>query len=105
MLRFCDFAAQLVEAKVRAGDFGSQATRDQWDEVLEDHLFTAPFATFFCDQIRAADILVWKESIVIGKGTGKYSPHTANIWIKILRVACKAYVERYELERLTSVAP
>lgn len=99
MLRFCDFATQLVEAKIKAGDFGSQATKDQWDEILENHLFKAPFATLFCDQIRASDILAWKESIVIGKGKGKHSPHTANTWLKVLRVICKAYVQRYELER------
>jgi integrase len=99
MLRFCEFAAQLVEAKIKAGDFGSQATKDQWAEILENRLYTTPFAAFFCDQIRASDILAWKETIRIGKGTGRYSPHSANTWIKILRVICKAYVQRYELER------
>lgn len=99
MLRFCDFAAQLVETKIRAGDFASQATRDQWAEILENRLYKAPFATFFCDQIRAADVFAWKETISIGKGKGKHSPHTANTWLKVLRVICKAYVQRYELER------
>jgi integrase len=99
MLRLCEFAAQLVEAKIRAGDFASQATRDQWADVLENRLYKAPFAAFFCDQVRASDVLAWKETISIGTGKGRYSPHTANIWIKILRVVCKAYVQRYELER------
>jgi hypothetical protein len=99
MQRFCEFAAQLMESKIRAGDFASQSTKDQWAEILTNRLYKAPFAAFFCDQIRASDVLAWKERISIGKGKGRYSPHTANIWIKILRVICKAYVQRYELER------
>ena len=97
--RFCEFAAQLVEAKVKAGDFASQATRDQWAETLENRLYKAPFSTMFVDQIRAADILAWKETVVIGKGANEVSPYTANTWLKVLRVICRAYVQRYELER------
>ena len=99
MLRFCEYAAQLVETKVRAGDFASQSTKDQWAEILQNRLYKAPFATIHCDQIRASDILTWRESISIGKGKGRVSPHSANTWLKILRVICKAFVERYELER------
>jgi integrase len=99
MLQFCAFAAQLLEDKVRAGDLASQATRDLWKHVLTNHLYETPFAAFFVDQIRASDILAWKESIIIGKGRGKVSPHTANAWLRILAVIVRSYVRRYELEK------
>jgi integrase len=99
MPQFCTFAASLLESKISAGDLSSQATKDLWLDVLENHLYEAPFAARFVEQIRTADILGWKESIRIGTKSGQLSPHTANVWIRILRVIVKAFVQRYELDR------
>lgn len=97
--RFSSFAASLMAEKIRNGDLSSAATRGLWADVLEDHLLQAPFASFLVDQIRVRDILDWKATIKIGESEGEFSPHTANVWLRILRVIVNAYVAKYELER------
>ncbi|MFO0741217.1 MAG: hypothetical protein U0270_35285 [Labilithrix sp.] len=78
--------------------------RDARGDVLEDHLLKSDFARFYVDQIRAGDLIEWRASIPIGTEDGAYSPHTANIWIRILKVIVKAYVARFELERNPALA-
>jgi len=102
--RFSSFAASLMEAKIKSGEIASAATRELWGDVLENHLFKTDFADFFIDQIRARDLLDWKEGIRIGKGDGEYSPHTANSWLRILKAIVNAYVKKYELERNPALA-
>lgn len=97
--RFHAFAAQLLEEKVASGDLASAATRELWGDVLENHLLKADFASYYVDQIRTRDVLDWRASIPLGTAKGEFSPHTANVWIRILKVIVHAYVARYELDR------
>jgi hypothetical protein len=97
--RFHAFAAQLLEEKIASGDLASAATRELWGDVLENHLIKSDFASFYVDQIRTRDVLDWRASITIGTAKGEFSPHTANVWIRILKVIVGAYVARYELDR------
>lgn len=97
--RFSEFAALLMEEKVRNLDLASEATRELWADVLEHHLLRAPFASAHVDEIRAREVCEWKATIPIGEGPDAYSPHTANVWLRILKVIVNTYVARYELER------
>lgn len=102
--RFHAFAAQLLEEKIASGDLASAATRELWGDVLENHLLKSDFASYYVDQIRAGDLLDWRASIPIGTTKGQFSPHTANVWIRIVKVIVNAYVAKYELERNPALA-
>ncbi len=96
---FKDYALSLFEQKRASGDHRSAATTETWRHVLEVRLAHAPFADYCIDTIRTADILEWQAGVKIGKGEGEYSPHTANVWLRVLRAIINAAVIKYELER------
>jgi integrase len=95
---FSGFAVSLFEDKVKAGDIKSASGRLKWAHVLEHHLIPA-FGTLMVDQIRHMDVAAWRVRVAETIQAGKYSPHTANTWVEVLRVILKAAVVRFELVR------
>jgi hypothetical protein len=95
---FSAFAAQLFEDKVKAGDIKSASGRVKWAQTLEHHLIPA-FGALLLDQLRHADAARWRVSVAETITAGKYSPHTANGWLDVLRVVMKAAVVQFELPR------
>ena len=98
MQTFSAFAASLFEDKVKAGDIKSASGRVKWQQCLEHHLIPA-FGTLMLDQIRHADVARWRVQVAETINAGKYSPHTANTWLDVLRVVLKAAVVTFELAR------
>jgi integrase len=95
-LRFADYATSLLERKIQLGDIRSPKGQERWRYTLA-HLIggTTPpdtleyvpgFGELFMDQIRAEHVESWKAGIVKLIAAGRYSPHTANGWLSILRV-------------------
>lgn len=111
------YAASLLERKVARGEIASEAGKEKWAGTLA-HIFEAPFADFFVDEIRAADIRAWHDTLLtltwtrsktqmqpdgtekqIVSATGRYEPSVLNSWLSILRVVVKAAVIDYELPK------
>jgi site-specific recombinase XerC len=95
---FSAFAASLFEDKVKAGDIKSASGRVKWAQCLEHHLIPA-FGPMLLDQIRHTDVAQWRVRMAEKINAGKYSPHTANTWLDVLRVVLKAAVVTFELVR------
>jgi integrase len=95
-----DFAESLFREKSNNGDLNSAASRQKWFAILKSHVFTAPFASFYVDRIRRADVLAWKATIKIGKNRkkGDVSPVYANDWLGVLAIISKAAVVKFDLE-------
>jgi len=98
--RFSEFAAQLFENKVSVGDIKSAAGRTRWGSTLA-HLiggtqgdkagkFVAGSATSSSIGLDASHVEAWKLAIAGLIKAGDYAPTTANGWLSILRVVCKA---------------
>ena len=105
--RFSEFAAFLVEHKVKVGDIKSAKGRERWRHTLE-HLIGGTesktlskrvdgFGDFFVDRIRAEHVEAWKASIAELIATREYSPTTVNGWLSILRVIMKAAKRKFGL--------
>lgn len=94
-----DFAEDLASEKASNGDFNSAATKYKWFAVLKRRIFTAPFADYYVDRIRRADIIAWKSTIKVGrnKKKGEVSPVYANDWLVMLSTISKAAVIKYDL--------
>jgi len=105
-----DFAESLFRAKVEDGSIQSAKGREKWATVL-GHLSQAPWADYFVDKIKHADLVDWRGSLPALKWvrrskdkrrvikTGKYSPNTLNDWLSIARVVFAAATIKYELPR------
>ncbi len=83
---------------MKAGDIKSASGRVKWAQCLEHHLIPA-FGTLPVDQIRHADVATWRVQVAETINAGKYSPHTANTWLDVLRVVIRAAVVLFELPR------
>lgn len=107
---FCDYAVSLFEQKVADGSIKSAKTRERWELALRRIL--PALGRAHVDELRAADLLAWREEVTswlrdgapsIRKGEeGKrvhLAPVTANGWISILKVICGAMTKHYELLR------
>ncbi len=111
------YAASLLERKVATGEIASEAGKEKWAGTLA-HIFEAPFADFYVDEIRAADIRAWHDTLPtltwtrtktkkqpdgsekqIVYASGKYEASVLNSWLSILRVVTKAAVIDYELPK------
>jgi hypothetical protein len=106
-----EYAALLLEGKIAEGKLKSAKTRERWGNALTQRLLPA-FGRFRVDELRTADIVTWRDQVAgwlragmpsLRKRDGgklvKLSPVTANGWISILKVICKAMTQHYELPR------
>jgi hypothetical protein len=106
-LRFSEFAAQLLDDKVAVGDIKSAVGRSRWANTLE-HLiagttgeksdkYVPAFGDIFIDKLHVSHVEAWKLGIAALIKAGDYSPTTANGWLSILRVICKAARRKFNL--------
>jgi integrase len=98
MMTFSAFAASLFEDKVKAGEIKSAAGRVKWAQCLEHHLLPA-FGPLLLEQLRHADVAMWRVRMAEKINAGNYSPHTINSHLNVLRVIVKAAVMQFELPR------
>jgi hypothetical protein len=116
-MRFGEFAAQLFEEKLAAGDIRSEAGKRKWADVLvhlvdgsrvgsrprrgdvdRRPLVVVGFGEFFFPQIRAAHIDAWRVAVASKLiAPAHYSPTTCNGWVAILKVVGRAGVRRFDL--------
>src|SRR6185369_14453497 len=110
--RFSEFAAQLFENKITIGDIKSAAGRTRWKTTLP-HLiagtegeksgkFVTGFGDVYIDKLRPTHIEEWKLGIAALIKAGDYAPTTANGWLSILRVICKAAKRKFSLPQLAT---
>lgn len=104
--RFAAYAASLLERKVQAGDIKSAKGREKWGYILEHHLIPA-FGDVFMDRLTHGDIQAWRAQVGARIKAGKYSPHTANDWLAVLRVILTAARTEYRwlVNPMEGVAP
>jgi len=111
-LRFSDFAVQLLEDKVAVGDIKSTVGRARWVNTLE-HLiggttgeksekYVPGLGDIFVDKLHVSHVEQWKLGIAGLIKAGDYSPTTANGWLSILRVICKAAKRKFTLPHLAT---
>jgi hypothetical protein len=105
-----DFAESLFAQKVEDGTIQSAKGREKWATIL-GHLAAAPWADYFVDRIKHADLVDWRASLpslrwerrskdkkrVIKRG--KYAASTLNDWLAVARVIFAAATIKYELPR------
>jgi len=84
--RFAEWAALVFERKVRDRKIVSAAGRATWRSTLEIHLVPA-FGAYYVDKFGRDDIERFKDTLLakVQKNGEKYSPHTVNKIIAILR--------------------
>jgi integrase len=110
--RFYEFAASLVEHKVKVGDIKSAKGRSKWDDVLT-HLIggttgekakkhVPAFGEFFLDMLQTTHIEAWKAGMADLIAAGDYAPTTINGWLSILRVIMKAAKRQLGLTHLAT---
>jgi integrase len=106
-LRFCDFAVQLLEDKRTSGDIKSAAGNTRWVSTLQ-HLiagttgesseaYVSGFGEIFIEKLHVSHVELWKLGIARLIKAGDYAPTTANGWLSILRVICKAAKRKFSL--------
>ena len=78
-MRFAEFAAQLFEDKVKAGDIKSAAGRNKWVYTLK-HLVSA-FGAHYMDRLHAEHVAAWRRAQAERVATKQYAPTTVNGWI------------------------
>ena len=115
---FYEYAAQLFERKIRAKDIDSSSGRTKWRFALP-HILRAPWASYFVDRIRHADIAQWRDSLpgktwerrkrfknadgsirwgdVYARGT--YDTTTFNTWLSVLATIMAQMTREFELPR------
>jgi len=119
--RFHSYAASLMETKIASLEIESESGSEKWAGALE-HLFRAPFAEYFIDKIRYADLKQWRATLPaltwkkrrtrreIDEATGKkvvlvefeilpYSNTTLNTWLRVLRTICAEMTKEFELDK------
>jgi integrase len=91
---FCEFAASLMEAKIKTARIRSASGRRKWEEILRSQLFPA-FGSLRVDQMTHDDVERWflAHAALIKKD--QLSPRTANTRLAILKVICRAAAARY----------
>ena len=106
------YAASLFESKTNEGKIQSAKGREKWATTLR-RLIPA-FGHFYVDELRLAHLIAWRNEVarwikhgmpsIRKRDAGKrvlvkLSPATANGWISILRVICRAMTKHFELAR------
>ncbi len=106
------YAASLFESKVNEGKIQSAKGREKWATTLR-RLIPA-IGHFYVDELRLAHLIAWRNELARWMRHGmpsirkrdagkkvlvKLAPATANGWISILRVVCRAMTKHFELER------
>jgi hypothetical protein len=109
--RFADYAASLVERKVKAGDIRSATGRQRWLYTLE-HLirgttgesekFVNGFGEMFIDKIHVTHVEAWRTGVAGLIASGDYSPNTSAGWLAILHVIMKAAKRDFGLSHLAT---
>ncbi len=98
-MRFAEYAASLMERKVREGRLNSAKSRERWASTLELHLLPF-FGEIWVDEVRRADIQRWKDEVAAPKLHAEgYSPNTVNGWLAVLKTIANAAVGDLELDR------
>jgi integrase len=117
-----DYAVSLFQRKVDSGDLKSAKTVERWKGTLQ-HLIPA-FGSFWCDELRYADIMEWRAKVAKCALAPKriphpdrdlakagrtlrnpdfYSPSTINGWLSILAIVCHQMTAELELQRDPSI--
>jgi hypothetical protein len=112
---FKQFALSVFRSKVDDRTIHTASGRKKWARILEHHLCTAPWATYFVDRVSHADLVEWRGEIArmgwerhvpskdgtprLAASGDRYSPNTLNDWLGIARVIWKAATHTYELGR------
>ena len=110
--RFSEFAASLLEHKVKVGDIKSAKGRQKWGDTLV-HLiagtagkkaksFVAGFGDIYVDKLHVTHLETWKAGMGEIIGAGDYAPTTVNGWLSVLRVIMKAAKRKYQLPQLVT---
>jgi site-specific recombinase XerC len=98
-MRFAEYAASLMERKVREGRLNSAKSRERWASALELHLLPF-FGEMWVDELRRGDIQRWKDEYAAPKLHDEgYSPNTVNGWLAVLKTIANAAVGDLELDR------
>jgi hypothetical protein len=111
-LRFSEFAAQLLEDKLKTGEIKSAAGHTRWVCTLQ-HLiagttgdksekFVSAFGDTYIDMLHVSHVEQWKLGVAGLIKAGDYAPATANGWLSILRVICKAAKRKFGLAHLAT---
>lgn len=111
-LRFSEFAAELQAEKLTTGDIKSAKSGERWGYTLE-HLIGGTtgeksgkhvpgFGDIFVDKLHASHVEQWRLGIAGLINAGDYAPTTANGWLSILRVVCKAAKRKFGLSHLAT---
>jgi integrase len=111
-LRFSEFAAQLLEDKLKTGEIKSAAGHTRWVCTLQ-HLiagttgdkserFVPAFGDTYIDMLHVSHVEQWKLGVAGLIKAGDYAPTTANGWLSILRVICKAAKRKFGLVHLAT---
>ena len=110
--RFAEFAAQLLEEKMAKGEIKSASGHAKWVGTLE-HLiagttgeksdkYVTGFGDVFVDKLHTSHIEQWKLRVAELIAAGDYAPTTANGWLSVLRVVCKAAKKQFALHHLAT---
>ena len=121
---FHEYAAQLLERKIASGTITAASGKTKWKYALIA-LFKAPWAEFYTDKIRHADLVAWRDSLPSSATyerirrvkktdpvTGKvkferervvevkpYDTTTFNGWLDVLSTICASMTREHELPR------
>jgi integrase len=109
-IRFNDFATSLLERKIECNELSTEKTRDTWIHILghlvsgtesKDGSVSAPgFGELYVDEILPTDVDSWKRGVCKLIAKGDYSPHTANGWLRTLKVIDKAITREFRLGQM-----
>jgi integrase len=97
-IRFAEFAASQLEAKIEAGEIRSASGRRKWAGILEHHVLPT-FGEYFVDAITNRDLQAWRRALAQQVHEGELAPTTVNGWISVMKVLTKALARELELDR------
>jgi hypothetical protein len=97
-IRFSEFAASQLEAKIKAGEIRSAAGRRKWAGILEHHILPA-FGEYYADAITNRDLQAWRRALAQRVHENELKPTTVNGWISVMKVLTKALARELELDR------
>jgi hypothetical protein len=104
------YAASLFEAKVAEDQIKSAKGREKWATTLARLI--PVLGHLYVDEVRPAHLIAWRDQVARWMRDGMPStrkrdknklvglaPATANGWISVLKVICRAMTKHFELER------
>lgn len=131
-MRWCDFALSLFETKMAERRLNSASSQARWHDALK--LLIPVFGSYYVDELRYAHLAEWRDTLTKWRANGMpsrrklreaeekkkhgeaengeedaiplipLSPATANGWMSIMRVICRAMTRRFELGKDPSEA-